>query len=134
MIYAKQLAQALTYSKMTVVCSLCQLFTIPLTSVHSPIFPSSLPQKFGSKRVPPRLLSSFWLSSASGEHREKVGENEDIAVDASASLIPALIQHVSGNVRPLLLQDPDLNWAHSSVTVSSLAPSSLYEVTASYCC
>lgn len=68
------------------------------------------------------------------ESRENTGQKEEMEVDACVSLIPALIQDASGNVRPPLSQYSGLSWAHSGSAVSSLAPSGLAAGMASCCC
>lgn len=86
---------------MTVVCFLCQWVSVALNCIHSPSFPSSLPQEVVSKSCSTKapLLSAFWLSSDSARHREEIGEQEKMEVDAFLSFPPSLIQDASGGVR-----------------------------------
>lgn len=63
-----------------------------------------------------------------------MGEKKEMGINALVSLTPALTPDASGNVRPPLFQGSGLNWACSSITVSSLAPMGLCAVIASCCC
>lgn len=81
MICAKQSAQALMYSQITVVCTLCQFSSNSFTCIHFPFFPPFYPRKLALRAALLRLLcflSSDWVQQWEVQKARKERKDESL--------------------------------------------------------